>query len=307
MTQFEVLRNQYQGEPDCLFQLPAFHRLHRGDRAGGYWELFDGRQVRASVHFTDASNGLWRSPARGTFAGLWADAELGLSDQASFLREVLDALREEGASEAELLLAPEAHDQPAFARSVYLLRTLGFEIAACDLNYSLWVDERPLAERMAYGNRKRLRKCEREGLVAEALPLSALGKVYDTLAANRESKGYTLSMDFAQVEQMAALFPERVQLFGADGGETLAAAALCLRISHDVLYVFYWGDRPGYSTASPVVPLAACIYNWCQREGIAVLDVGTSTIDREPNHGLIQFKRGLGFSESLKLRMTTTL
>lgn len=307
MTEIEVLRDEFRGEPDSLFQLFAFHRLHRADRPGGYWELWDGRSVRASIHFTDVGEGVWRSPARGTFGGLWSDPELGLAELQDFLEGVLGGLVADGARTVEVLLAPEAHDAAAFARSVYLLRTHDFEISACDLNYSLEVDQRPLAERMSYGNRKRLKKCEREGLDAEEMALSALPTVYETLAVNRESKGHSLSMSLEQVEVMAALFPDRFHLFGVPAGDTLAAAAICLRISERVLYVFYWGDRPGFSTASPVVALAERIYRWCQERGVAVLDVGTSTIDRQPNHGLIQFKRGLGFSESLKLRMVKSL
>ena len=106
---------------------------------------------------------------------------------------------------------------------------------------------------------------------------------------------------------MAQQLPEAFVLFGCRDGEQLAAAALCLRLSTEVLYVFYWGDRPGYAAQSPVVAVADAIYGYCRSHAIRLLDVGTSTVDREPNIGLIQFKRGLGFSESLKVRMGRSL
>jgi hypothetical protein len=56
-----------------------------------------------------------------------------------------------------------------------------------------------------------------------------------------------------------------------------------------------------------VVTLADAIYTHCQTQGTRLLDVGTSTVDRQPNFGLIQFKSGLGFSASLKLRMTRNI
>jgi hypothetical protein len=49
--------------------------------------------------------------------------------------------------------------------------------------------------------------------------------------------------------------------------------------------------------------LASNIYAFCAREGFAVLDVGISTLHEEPNFGLVNFKRNLGFTESLKLEM----
>jgi hypothetical protein len=55
------------------------------------------------------------------------------------------------------------------------------------------------------------------------------------------------------------------------------------------------------------VTLADAIYRYGQVNGFRVMDVGTSTIDREVNSGLLEFKRGLGFSESLKLTMRKIL
>lgn len=306
MSVLQVLQDEFRGQPDSLFQLPAFHAMHRGQRPGAYFELFDGRHVRASIHFTALEDGTWRSPARGTFSGLCADPEITLAELQAFLVEVDARLLAAGAQRVEVLPMPQAHDPVGFARSVYLFRTLGYGIESCDLNHSLQVDERPLAERMSYGNRKRLNKCLREVLAARELAASKLTKVYDALAANRQSKGYQLSMTLPQVQDMAERFSDRIVLFGVPTDDVLAAAALCLRLSSNVLYVFYWGDRPGFTTQSPVVALAECIYRFCQANGIRLLDVGTSTLDRVPNHGLIQFKRGLGFSESLKLRLAKT-
>jgi hypothetical protein len=38
-------------------------------------------------------------------------------------------------------------------------------------------------------------------------------------------------------------------------------------------------------------------------QGFKLLDVGISTLHAQPNFGLINFKRNLGFTESLKLEM----
>lgn len=294
------------GGPGSLFQQAGFFRLHAGGQ-GRFFEWAQGDRVEATLHFTPVGEGLWRSPARGTFAGLAFDAGLRSEELFAFYDAVESVLRAEGARRLEVLPAPMAHDPAAFANQLYLLRARGYEMSHCDLNQSLEVDARGLSERMTYGNQKRLRKCQREGLVAGPLPPSALAEVYDTLAANRASKGHAMSMTLAQLQTMVDTFPEAVVLFGSRDGERLAASALCLRLSPAVLYVFYWGDQPGYASLSPVVSVADAIYAYCQAQGLRQLDVGTSTVDRDPNFGLIQFKRGLGFTESLKVRMSKTL
>jgi len=55
------------------------------------------------------------------------------------------------------------------------------------------------------------------------------------------------------------------------------------------------------------VSVADAIYRYAQKIGFKVMDVGTSTIDFEVNFGLLEFKRGLGFAESLKLTMRKKL
>ncbi len=307
MAEYHLLDNVFTGARlGSLFQDAAFFRLHDADQ-GRYFEWAEGERVVASVHFTPTGEGLWRSPARGTFAGFAFQSELRTEDLFAFYDAVETALKAEGAQRLEVLPAPMAHNPMSFANQLYLLRARGYQMTRCDLNQSLEVDARNLSDRMTYGNQKRLRKCQREGLLAIQLPLSALSEVYEALAVNRKSKGHAMSMTVAQLQTMVDTFPNAVVLFGSRDGDHLAASALCLRLSSTVLYVLYWGDRPGYASLSPVVSLAYAIYAYCQAQGVELLDVGTSTVDREPNFGLIQFKRGLGFTESLKVRMSKNL
>jgi hypothetical protein len=308
MSKNTFFENAFVGtESEELFQSPVFFRLH-AQLGASYFELCNKGNTKALIHFSPVdSEGTWRSPAKGTFAGLSFSNDLKYGELLTFFKEVESSLRFKGAKVVEVLPAPQSHDASAFAQQVYLLKSLGFEIKRYDLNQSLAIDTRTLVERMSYGNLKRLRKCAREGLVARELELSNLPLVYETLAINRASKGNNMSMTLSQLQNMVEAFPKKILLFGCPHGAHLASAALCLKISSEVLYVFYWGDRPDYATYSPVVPLADAIYRYGQAQGFKILDVGTSTIDLEPNIGLLEFKRGLGFSESLKLVMRKTL
>ncbi|WP_242097948.1 GNAT family N-acetyltransferase [Sphingomonas sp. CROZ-RG-20F-R02-07] len=311
MPDYNLLVDEFAASDlGTLFHQPAFFRLHAGN-SGRYFQWTDGREVVGVVHFTEVEPGVWRSPARGTFAGYAWSQELPVEQLFAFHDRVEAELARAGARRVEVLPAPMAHDPAAFSNALYLLRARGFKMETCDLNHALTVSGVPLAERMTYGNRKRLRKAEREGYLVARLGLERLPAVYDAIAANRAGKGNEMSMRLSQLEEMAALFPDRLVLFGmAEPGaqdEQLAASAVCLRLSPSVLYVFYWGDRPGYAALSPVVALAEAIYGYCQAEKVALFDVGTSTIDHAPNHGLIGFKRGLGFTETLKVRMAKRL
>lgn len=303
MTDSRLLENAFAAPNSAtIFHSPEFFRLHSGDK-GIFFEWETGDRIVATIHFTEVKTGTWRSPARGTFAGLAFHADLELASLASFWDCVLTRLVDLGAKEVEIVLAPQAHNPVGFATSVYLLQSSGFEVAQCDLNHTIEMGDQPLAEKMNHGNRKRLRKAERDGFQARRGALAEVSTVYDTIVANRTSKGYSVSMTLDQVQTMIDLFPDRIILFIAAAESEVAASAICIRLNDEILYVLYWGDRPGYSALSPVATLASAIYGYCQEAKIRLLDAGTSTVGCEPNHGLIHFKRGLGFTESLKLTM----
>lgn len=305
MTSGRLLEDGFRHAPESLFHRPEFYHLH-ADQESVFFEWLVDEKVVASIHFGPIGDGLWRSPARGTYAGYWTTPAISVDELLAFHAAVETRLKVLGATSLEILPVPEAHSQSRFAIQCYALLSSGFRIGQCDLNYTARMDG-PLSERMSYGNRKRLKKCANEGLIAERLPLQDIDAVYAVIAANREGKGYPLSMTLEQVREMAVAFPEDLLLFGMTSAGELIAGAICLRVDQDVLYVFYWGDRPGYSALSPVVTLAAAIADCCRAMGISLLDVGTSTVGAEPNAGLIHFKRGLGFEESLKLRLIKSL
>jgi hypothetical protein len=303
MADYRLIENGFVGNNlGTLFHSPNFFLMHSKEQ-GSYFEWVSENRVVATVNFTEIESGVWRSPARGTFSGYAFDSDLDIESLFDFHQAVCTQLKLKGAKSIELLLSPMAHDYTITSNQFYMLKSDGFEIAQCNLNHSVLVDNELLSEKMSYGNRKRLKKCLREGLLAEKLPTTELSQVYETLDANRKANGHHMSMTLDQLEEMINAFPDRVVLFGIRDNKTYAAAALCLRLSDKILYVFYWGDRPGYSAYSPVVAIADVIYSFCYAEGIKIMDIGTSTLGDEPNHGLIRFKRGLGFKESLKLNM----
>ena len=230
-----------------------------------------------------------------------------LDDLQAFISEVSAYLQARGGKVLQVLLPPLQHDPADVSVQYFLFRAQGFGESLVDLNYAQCVDHQPFVEKINYAKRQRLNKCRREGFEVSAVAAERLPDVYATIAENRASRGYPMTMGEESLRQMQELFPDAVQLYACEHQGQMAAAAICLRLSPDVLYVLYWGDRPGYRRYSPVVLIADCLYQSCQTRGIGLLDVGTSTQDLQPNFGLIRFKRALGFSESLKFRWRSAL
>lgn len=306
---YDVLINYFlPAEKNHLFNEPAYFGLHMGSKKDCYSQLVrrtDGK-VYATFALYEISNGVYVSPKRGTFGGLSLNAEIELQVLDRFVAAVVAYLRAHGARSVRVRCAPASHDATLLAISVNIFYRLGFQSCEAELNNDMRIDGRAFIDRIDYGNVKRICKTEREGFVCDQLDEQSLPAVHALLAENRVRLGLTISMSKEEVRQMAALFPQRLHLFAVYrdvSRKEMVAAALCLALSQQVLYVLYWGDGPNMRSYSPVAMLASHIYAFCAREGFAVLDVGISTLHGEPNFGLVNFKRNLGFTESLKLEM----
>lgn len=285
-----------------IFNTPAFFRLHAGNEAH-YFQLCEQKNgaVLASTHFTATTPEVYRSPARGTFGGISAASDLSI-EQIEIFTSAIEAVLSDGrAPRLEIVMPPVSHGPSLFAKCFNVLSRHGFSIEGQELNYDIEVNATPLAERMDYGNRKRLNKCLRDGFATTRLGPEHHEAAYRLIAENRRRKGYPITMDFAAIKTMVDVFGDRMRFFGVTRGGTLVAASICIAVSERVMSVFYWGDSEGVQDYSPVVLLAADIYAHCQQAGFSLLDTGIATEAGAPNHGLIRFKRSLGFRESLKL------
>ena len=306
---FEIQINSFLPvEGNHFFNEPDYFKLHSRSDNDCHLQLVrrvDNR-VYATLAFHEVADRVYASPGRGTFGGPSLTGELELLAVERFLTTAVQHLRHRGAEVIRIRCAPASHDGALFAINFNALARQGFQPLAPEINYDLRVDGRSFIERVAYGNVKRIRKAVREGFVCECVDHALLPEVHQLIASNRARLGVEVSMSLDQLRELAEHFPKRLQLFATyrDGGrQAMVAAAVCLGLAPGVLYVLYWGDVEDMRSYSPVALLAAVIYKFCVEQGFSLLDAGISTLQGEPNHGLVNFKRNLGFTESLKLEM----
>lgn len=312
-TQTLKLSDKYQiainaFEPNdyvSLFNTSTFFKLH-SERDDLYIQLLNNQhQVCATLCFYQhGGGGHYISPKRGTFGGLSLHTKLDLQILEAFIETVVANLIAQQAKSITIKLAPFSHDIALSALMTNVLLRNGFELINHELNYDMTINAEPFSNRISYGNKKRIKKCLNHGFVAKHHPLSDINKIYEVIKINRERRGFPLTMTLEQIQTMIELFPDKYHLFAVhDSNEQdakMVASAVCIAVTESVLYVFYWGDIAGYERFSPIALLADCIYAFCQTEGFKQLDVGTSSLNSEPSYGIAQFKRNLGFTESLK-------
>ena len=307
---YAVLVNEFLPTPWAhLFNTPQFFEIHRTENAC-YLQLVAkaSGEVLSTIHFAEESPGVFRSPRLGTF-GSFDFKELPCLELVElFADETERILRDRGARQITIVSPPFAHG-PELSHLVYLaLHNRGYRATPHSLNQSVRVDDRPFNARVDADGRRRLVRARESGLeVRKLTSLQELSDAYEVILDNTQRKGYQLSMTWERIREMVEIFGDRIYGFGAFRATQHAAASITIRVSQDVVYVFYWGDAAGFSGVSPIILLADAIYEHARAEGARWMDIGTSTNEGAPNYGLIHFKRNLGCEASLKLAYSKSL
>lgn len=311
MHQPRLLRleeNRFLGDGlGSLFHHPDYFRLHAGGQ-GLYVEGFDGDRLMLVLHLCPQPDAPahWRSPLRGTYAGYAVAPGLSLpawQDAHARIEQRLVAL---GARSAELLPAPMAHDPERAAQQAYLLLSQGWQVARSDLNFAVAVDGRDFTSHVDADHRRRLRNAQTAGVMAAVAPHGDLAAIHDVITAGYRAKGREVSMSLADLERMRAAFARQLVLVACHARGQLVGGTIALQVDAQVLYIYAWSALPQHADANAPALMAQCLHGHCQARGLRLLDGGTATVGPRLDAGLAGFKRGLGMSESLKLRLTKT-
>ena len=260
-----------------------------------------GRTV-AQLHVAvDVPAAAAHSPAQAPFGAV----QLAPGVPPAALHPLLDAaeaaLAGRGIRRFHLRGYPFAYDPVGAATLAETLRQRGYRVALAEQNYHL-DPARPYEAHLHPSERRRLHKCRRHGLHFEQEPPFLLPAAYAFIAACRQERGQELSLPLARVQALFQRFPREHFLFSVrqpDGA--WAALTVAIRVSERVLYNFYPASPLRCNALSPVVLLNEGLHAFARASDLAVLDLGTSTLDTGPNASLLRFKRHLGGVAGLRL------
>lgn len=212
-----------------------------------------------------------------------------------------NSLRAQGQQRLHLRGYPFCYDPAGAAQLAEALRQRHYTVVQAEENYYL-DPARDYEAHLHPSERRRLRRCHQLGLVPEQEPPLILPWVYEFIAACRQERGQALSLPLARVQELFRAFPRQHLIFSVrkPGGEW-AALTIAIQVSERVLYNFYPASPLADNHLSPTVLLHESLHAYARASGLAVVDLGTSTLPTGPNASLLRFKRHLGGVSSLKL------
>ncbi len=160
--------------------------------------------------------------------------------------------------------------------------------------------------------RTAVRKALKAGLtVREDIELSDgnLEIFYSLLLDNRARLGVTPTHSLDELKVLRDLIPDRLSLSLVYYGKIPIAGILNFVCNPRVLLIFYVCHDWNYQEHRPVPLLVYNTIQWAYRRGFRHLDFGTSTLNMEPNRGLIKFKENFGsigyFRDTLRLDLAS--
>lgn len=258
------------------------------------------KAIHAIIHFHIAGEEA-KSPLQSPFGSVLFSDRLPAQVLFNFLVFVEEQLRLKGIKEITIKNPPALYFPERMATLQVLLFNLNYHVSSAEIGSMIPVDERVYIDKLEQWERRKYHMAIKKDLVAKQLSQDSIEEVYQFIAQCRKLQSRKLSLSLEQLKKIVDAFPDWFIVFAIYQHDVLVAASINIVVTRHVLYNFYGAHDRQFNKLSPVVMLMDALYTYCQKHGLAYLDLGTSAIGKEPNFSLIDFKVRLGAHSTQKL------
>jgi hypothetical protein len=193
---------------------------------------------------------------------------------------------------------PPFYEETFISKCVSATMRNGFKIDYTDLNYHFDLAEQI---KMRHNSKNAWNIAVRNNLrLALANDSESLKVAYQIIANNREERGYPPHLLLEEFCETAKATNICLDCFLVYDAHEPIAAALIFTIELKRAFVVLWGDNREKKLLHPMTFLAISIAEHYKSLGYLSLDMGPSSKNGIPNHGLCSFKEGLGCKVTLK-------
>jgi len=112
-------------------------------------------------------------------------------------------------------------------------------------------------------------------------------------------------MTWNQVFSTTEIIP--ADFFLLSHNKDYVASAIIFHVAPKMVQVIYWGGLPDFAKYKTMNFLSYSIFDYYQKLGIKIIDIGTSTENGIPNYGLCEFKESIGCRISTKLSFVKSI
>ncbi|MBF0344340.1 MAG: GNAT family N-acetyltransferase [Nitrospirae bacterium] len=241
------------------------------------------------------SNGTteFRSHFSSSFSGFCYSLPLKLKDACSVLDLLMITLKDKGVDRIVIQQPPAIYYRQVDEIMEHAMFTSGFVVDNVELTYYLNADFHPV-----HSVERNLRKAEKMQL--SFCQTTDVSMVWKFLYEHKTIKGFYMSVSQEELNLLYGLFPGKIRLFAVYRQEEILAAIIVYCLNDLTVLGFAWAHDQRYQHLRPVDYL---LYNTARTlfsEGIRYFDLGTVTIQGQPQWGVTRFKENYQPASALR-------
>lgn len=291
---------QVFNRPYHVFNSAEFSELNKYKCDKLHYLAFKDSKVRLGLILGER-DGVLCSPFSAPFGGF---SSLRTVDVEAY-EEAVMALKQyvdEQHMPVRISLPPAFYGETHISKSFSALLRGGARILYSDLNYQYRLEHfENFEDNLERNAKKNFHNALKNSFVFECLNSSDpndVGRAYEVIRKNRESRGFPLRMSLQNVLDTVKVIDADFFVTSFEGMDV--AGAQVFHVSDGICQVIYWGDLPEYAHLRVMNYFTYKVFEHYFKQGLKILDIGPSTEKGIPNYGLCSFKESIGCEVSLK-------
>jgi len=301
------------GNNGTLFHLRKFLNYHPKDRFQDHSILVEKKQKLFSVFpaaelIVDGKRVLVSHPG-STVGSFVVPENLSISDAMAMSEALVSYVKENNFSGIRITLPPTLYQRRLSNYMDFAFFKQGFTYSKRDVTSILFLED-SLDKNLAIfktSHLRAVRNAQKKGV--NVRQSNDFDSFYHILEQNLKIRhGVSPTHTLAELKNIHALFPDRVNLFAAFVKDVMVAGVVNFVVNNHVVLAFYISHDEGYKEFRAVNILFYSIFDWAIQQRFRIYDFGTFTVNEEPNMGLGRFKENFGasgiFRDTIELKLS---
>ena len=301
------------GNNGTLFHLRKFLNYHPKDRFQDHSILIEKKQNLFSVFpaaelIVDGKRVLVSHPG-STVGSFVVPENLSIADAMSMSEALVTYVKENNFSGIRITLPPTLYQRRLSNYMDFSFFKQGFTYSKRDVTSILFLED-SLNKNLAKfksSHLRAVRNAQEKGV--NVRQSNDFDSFYHILEQNLKIRhGVSPTHTLAELKNIHALFPDRINLFAAFLKDVMVAGVVNFVVNDFVVLAFYISHDEAYQEFRAVNLLFYSIFDWAIKQRFKIYDFGTFTVNEEPNMGLGRFKENFGasgiFRDTIELKLS---
>ncbi len=272
-----------------IFHTLRFLSYHPENRfKNNHLMIYDRKKLVAVFPAVEKDNRII-SHQGASYGGLVVDQSLGVQDICAIVEQLVNHFRKHQYQELIITQPPLIYYRLPHQYIDFALIKSGFVYKKREITAVITMGQDDPLDTFRADARRSTKKAIREGVVIKIdEEFDIFYRILEKNLGMRHNVKPTHTLE--ELLKLKKLFPEEILLFSAYYKNRMIGAMVNFLTNTNVVLAFYISHDGQFQEYRPVNMLFYETIKWCREHGFRYLDLGTFTLNMEPNWGLGRFK-----------------